>query len=91
MSTCSLESQVNPGLHQYRSGQQNKGVDSPAVLLCSVSVRSHLKYCCAQTWDSQHKEDVELLEQGYSDTTYMIRGLEHLFYEERLRELGLLD
>ena len=35
----------------------------------------------------QHKKDTELLEQAKK----MIRRLEHISYEERLRELGLFS
>ena len=38
---------------------------------------------------SRHNKDSELLEQVQRRTTKMIRGLEHLSYEERVREGGV--
>ena len=55
-----------------------------------LAISSHLQRCI-QAWGPQHKEDMELLERVQRRATGMVRGLQHLYYEDRLRELGLFS
>ena len=50
------------------------------VPLCSVLMRSHLKYH-VQAWGPQHGKDIELLEQVQRRPQRCLEGLEYLFYK----------
>ena len=59
-----------------------------SALLCPCEAPSGAWCPCLEP---QHEKDVELLKWVERSTTKMIRGLEHLCCEDRLRELDLIS
>lgn len=57
------------------------------IPLCSALARPYLE-CCVKFWAPQYSKDEELLEAVQHRATKMIKGLEYLTSEARLRVLG---
>jgi len=81
MCACSPESQPYPGLHQEKRGQQVEGGDS-APPLCSGETPPGVLHPVLEPSAHEGHGPVGV---GPEETTKMVRGLEHLSCEERLR------
>ncbi|GAB0192563.1 hypothetical protein GRJ2_001721600 [Grus japonensis] len=87
MCAHSPESQPCPGLHPQQRDQQVEGGDSAPLLRSGEAPPGVLRPARGSPGQESHGA----VGASPKEATEMIRGLEHLCYGDRLRELGLFS
>jgi len=82
---CALAAKKANGILRFIKSVASS-ISEVLLPLYSAHLESYIQF-----WAAQFKKDEELLERAQQRATKMMRGLEHLSYEERLRELGLFS
>lgn len=66
-------------------------VHCPSALFLNQTLLRPQVESCVQFWTLQYKRDIDILEQVQWRAIKVMRMLEHISYEERLRENGLFS
>jgi len=82
---CTLAAQKAKHILGYIKSSVASSSREGILPLCFALERLHLD-SCIQFWSPPHRTDMDLLERVQRRATKMVRGMEHLSYEEQLRD-----